>query len=91
MKKQWQNGTKEVRRFTKSRPSEVTWTVVGFAFGVLVAFLVTGIGIAMLGGAFAVAGLSLPLMLAMLLGLAGNRFGVGRDRRREGIRLSELL
>jgi len=90
MKHQLRNGSSSAHQRATSHRSETTWTVVGIGLGVFMGFSIGGIGIA-IGGTFGIPGLSVPLILAIAFGLLGNRYGISRDRSREGARIKASL
>lgn len=60
-------------------PNELKLTVAGLIIGVVIGWLVGGIGIAARGTAF---GIPACIVLGIMLAMVGNRFGVSLDRPR---------
>ncbi len=61
-----------------SRHYEIRWTAIGLAVGVVVGFLVGGIGLARAGDAVGVSGV---LLFGAIGAVFGNRLGIGRDKK----------
>jgi hypothetical protein len=61
-----------LRRFRKSRPRELRWSIYGMVGGALVGTFIGGIGIAALGSAF---GVPASVILSVIGGMIGNRAG----------------
>lgn len=64
------------------------WTTRGALFGLAFALLLPGFGVASAGGGVAGWMVAIPLFM-LLFGLAGNRFGVGREQREISLHNSE--
>jgi hypothetical protein len=67
--------------YTKARPKEAFWSMVGTGVGVIAGFSLGGVGIAAGGGASGFSGMVVLIVLAGVGGLLGNRFGIWLDRR----------
>ncbi|MGO7050106.1 hypothetical protein ACC697_10075 [Rhizobium ruizarguesonis] len=61
----------------KARPAETRWSLIGAAAGAVLGLLIGGVGIAAMGGA---AGFPAAVILALVGGVLGNRYGISKDR-----------
>lgn len=61
----------------RARPAETYWSIIGAAVGAVLGLLVGGVGIAAMGGA---AGVPAAVILALVGGVLGNRYGISKDR-----------
>ncbi|MDX0165792.1 hypothetical protein GOC43_28845 [Sinorhizobium meliloti] len=77
MKQRISSGAQKVAAAAKARPAETRWSVIGAAAGALIGLLIGGVGIAAMGGA---AGVPAAVILALVGGVLGNRYGIGKDR-----------
>jgi len=55
------------------------WTTAGALIGLTLSLMLPGFGVASAGGGIAGWKIAIPLLM-LLFGLAGNRFGVGREK-----------
>ncbi|MBY5828570.1 hypothetical protein ACC676_00445 [Rhizobium ruizarguesonis] len=77
MKQKLSAGAQKISDAAKARPAETRWSLIGAAAGALLGLLVGGVGIAAMGGA---AGVPAALILALVGGIVGNRYGISKDR-----------
>ncbi|ULJ72986.1 hypothetical protein [Rhizobium gallicum] len=63
--------------FAAARPYETRWSLIGAGAGFLIGLLAGGVGIAAMGGAV---GIPAALILALVGGAIGNRYGISKDR-----------
>ncbi|MDX1216287.1 hypothetical protein GOL99_12155 [Sinorhizobium medicae] len=77
MKQRISSGTQKVAAAAKARPAETRWSLIGAAAGVVLGLLIGGVGIAAMGGA---AGVPAAVILALVGGVIGNRYGISKDR-----------
>ncbi len=77
MKQKLSSGAQKVAAAAKARPAETRWSLIGAVAGAIVGLLVGGVGIAAMGGA---AGVPAALILALVGGVLGNRYGISKDR-----------
>lgn len=77
MKQRISSGARKVAAAAKARPAETRWSVIGAAAGALMGLLIGGVGIAAMGGA---AGVPAAVILALVGGIIGNRYGISKDR-----------
>ncbi|GEC34043.1 hypothetical protein N181_23270 [Sinorhizobium fredii USDA 205] len=66
-----------VAAVAKARPAETRWSLIGAAGGAILGLLVGGVGITAMGGG---TGVPAAVILAIVGGVLGNRFGISRDR-----------
>ncbi len=71
------HGAQKVAAAAKARPSETRWSLIGGAVGAVLGLLIGGVGIAAMGGA---AGVPAAVILALVGGIVGNRYGISKDR-----------
>ncbi|MDE3795828.1 hypothetical protein CN155_10240 [Sinorhizobium meliloti] len=71
------SATQKVAAAAKARPAETKWSLIGAAIGALLGLLIGGVGITAMGGA---AGAPAAIILALIGGVLGNRYGVSKDR-----------
>lgn len=77
MKQKISSGAQKLSAAAKARPAETRWSLIGAAAGALLGLMVGGVGIVAMGGG---AGVPAAVILALIGGMLGNRYGVGRDR-----------
>ncbi|MBB4232657.1 hypothetical protein [Rhizobium mongolense] len=77
MKQKLSSGAQKVAAAAKARPAETRWSLIGAAVGAVLGLLVGGVGIAAMGGA---AGVPAAVILALVGGIVGNRYGISKDR-----------
>ena len=77
MKQKIQDGVRKVGDAAKARPQEARWSIIGVIAGAAIGLMIGGVGIAAMGGA---RGVPAALILAIVFGFIGNRYGIGRDR-----------
>jgi predicted lipid-binding transport protein (Tim44 family) len=77
MKQKISSGAQKISAAAKARPAETRWSLIGAAAGAVLGFLIGGIGIAAMGGA---AGVPAAVILALVGGVLGNRYGISKDR-----------
>ncbi|MBC2806982.1 hypothetical protein C3Y94_028025 [Rhizobium ruizarguesonis] len=77
MKQKLSSGAQKVAAAAKARPAETRWSLIGAAAGAILGLLVGGVGIAAMGGA---AGVPAAVILALIGGMVGNRYGLSKDR-----------
>ncbi|MGO7589977.1 hypothetical protein [Rhizobium leguminosarum] len=77
MKQKLSSGAQKVAAAAKARPAETRWSLIGAVVGVFLGLLIGGVGVAAMGGA---AGLPAALILALVGGIVGNRYGISKDR-----------
>ncbi|KSV92888.1 hypothetical protein [Sinorhizobium sp. GL28] len=77
MKQKLSSGAQKVAAAAKARPAETRWSLIGAAAGAVIGLLIGGVGVAAMGGA---AGVPAAIILAIVGGMAGNRYGVSKDR-----------
>jgi len=77
MKQKLASNARKVTAAAKARPAETRWSLIGAATGAVVGLMIGGVGIAAMGGA---AGVPAAIILALVGGMAGNRYGVSKDR-----------
>ncbi|RVG70884.1 hypothetical protein [Sinorhizobium meliloti] len=77
MKQRISSRAQKVAAAAKARPAETRWSVIGAAAGALMGLLIGGVGIAAMGGA---AGVPAAVILALVGGIIGNRYGISKDR-----------
>jgi predicted lipid-binding transport protein (Tim44 family) len=70
-------GAQKVTAAAKGRAAETRWSLIGAAAGAVLGLLVGGVGIAAMGGA---AGVPAAVILALVGGVLGNRYGISKDR-----------
>ncbi len=68
------------RSYARSNPKEAKWSLGGAVTGAVAGFAIGGVGIAAMGGAKGANFLVVMLVLAIVLGLVGNRIGIALDR-----------
>ncbi|KQQ72442.1 hypothetical protein ASF70_13000 [Rhizobium sp. Leaf321] len=61
----------------KARPAETIWSIIGAVGGAILGLMIGGVGIAAMGGA---KGVPAAIILALLFGVIGNRYGISKDR-----------
>lgn len=69
--------TKRIVSGAKARPAETRWSLIGASAGAAVGLMVGGVGIVAMGGG---AGIPAAVILAVIGGMLGNRYGISRDR-----------
>jgi predicted lipid-binding transport protein (Tim44 family) len=77
MKQQLEASARKVAAAAKARPAETRWSIIGAAAGAVLGLLIGGVGIAAMGGA---AGIPAAVILALIGGIVGNRYGISKDR-----------
>lgn len=77
MKQKFSFGAQKVAAAARARPAETRWSIIGAVAGAVLGLLVGGVGIAAMGGA---AGVPAAVILALVGGVLGNRYGISRDR-----------
>ncbi|MBY5660417.1 hypothetical protein [Rhizobium leguminosarum] len=77
MKDRLSSGAQKVATAAKARPAETRWSLIGAVTGAVFGLLVGGVGIAAMGGA---AGVPAAVILALVGGVVGNRYGISKDR-----------
>ncbi|MGO7153197.1 hypothetical protein [Rhizobium leguminosarum] len=77
MKQKLSSGAQKVAAAAKARPAETRWSLIGAVVGVFLGLLIGGVGVAAMGGA---AGVPAALILALVGGILGNRYGISKDR-----------
>lgn len=77
MKQRLESNARKVAAAAKARPEETRWSLIGAAAGAILGLLVGGVGIAAMGGA---AGVPAAVILALIGGIVGNRYGISKDR-----------
>ncbi|PDT50936.1 MULTISPECIES: hypothetical protein [Sinorhizobium] len=77
MKQKLSLGAQKVTAAAKARPAETRWSLIGASAGAVLGLLVGGVGIAAMGGA---AGVPAAVILALVGGVLGNRYGISKDR-----------
>lgn len=77
MKQRLDSNARKVAAAAKARPVETRWSLIGAAAGAVIGLLIGGVGIAAMGGA---AGVPAAIILALVGGMVGNRYGVSKDR-----------
>ncbi|NEH55254.1 hypothetical protein GR198_05770 [Rhizobium leguminosarum] len=77
MKQKLSSGAQKVAAAAKARPAETRWSLIGAVVGVFLGLLIGGVGVAAMGGA---AGVPAALILALVGGIVGNRYGISKDR-----------
>ncbi|MDX0599619.1 hypothetical protein GOD17_31730 [Sinorhizobium medicae] len=77
MKQKLSSGAQKITAAAKARPAETRWSLIGVAAGALIGLMIGGIGVAAMGGA---AGIPAALILAVVGGVVGNRYGISKDR-----------
>ncbi|MDR6664003.1 hypothetical protein [Rhizobium sp. 1399] len=77
MKQKISAGAQKISGAAKARPAETKWSIIGAAAGAILGLLIGGVGIAAMGGA---AGVPAALILAVIGGVVGNRYGISKDR-----------
>lgn len=77
MKQKISSGAQKVAAAAKARPAETRWSLIGAAAGAVLGLLIGGVGIAAMGGA---AGAPAAVILALVGGVLGNRYGISKDR-----------
>ncbi|QIJ44253.1 hypothetical protein G7039_29220 (plasmid) [Rhizobium leguminosarum] len=77
MKQKLHTGASKVAAAAKARPAETKWSFMGAVAGAVLGLLVGGVGIAAMGGA---AGVPAAVILALIGGVVGNRYGISKDR-----------
>ncbi|WP_428427297.1 hypothetical protein [Pararhizobium sp.] len=77
MKQKISSATKKVSAAARARPSETRWSLIGGAAGAVLGLMVGGVGIAAMGGG---AGVPAAVILAVVGGVIGNRYGISKDR-----------
>ncbi|MBK3776188.1 hypothetical protein GAY31_18860 [Azospirillum brasilense] len=69
------------KKFFTRVSQEAKGTAFGVVVGVAIGFMIGGIGVAALGGAF---GIPAAVIFAFIGGMLGNRWGIGRDMKTTG-------
>lgn len=77
MKQKLSSAAQKVAAAAKARPAETRWSLIGAVVGVFLGLLIGGVGVAAMGGA---AGVPAALILALVGGIVGNRYGISKDR-----------
>lgn len=77
MKQRLESNARKVAAAAKARPEETRWSLIGAAAGAILGLLVGGVGIAAMGGA---AGVPAAVILGLIGGIVGNRYGISKDR-----------
>ncbi|PDT81806.1 hypothetical protein CO676_19745 [Sinorhizobium sp. BJ1] len=77
MKDKISSASQKVAAAAKARPAETRWSLLGAAGGAILGLLVGGVGITAMGGG---AGVPAAVILALVGGVLGNRFGISKDR-----------
>ncbi|MDX0871166.1 hypothetical protein GOE00_31795 [Sinorhizobium medicae] len=77
MKQKLSSGAQKITAAAKARPAETRWSLIGVAAGAVIGLMIGGIGVAAMGGA---AGIPAALILAVVGGVVGNRYGISKDR-----------
>jgi predicted lipid-binding transport protein (Tim44 family) len=77
MKEKLSSGAQKISAAAKARPAETRWSLIGAVAGAILGLLVGGVGIAAMGGA---AGVPAAVILALVGGVVGNRYGISKDR-----------
>lgn len=77
MKDRYSAGARHVTAAARARPAETKWSLIGAGIGAVVGLLMGSVGIAAMGGA---AGIPAALILAVIGGVIGNRYGISKDR-----------
>ncbi|MEF3134599.1 hypothetical protein OS035_24390 [Rhizobium sp. 268] len=77
MKQKLEQNARKVAAAARARPAETRWSLIGAAVGAVLGLLVGGVGVAAMGGA---AGVPAAVILALVGGVVGNRYGISKDR-----------
>lgn len=77
MKEKLRSGARNLSVAAKARPAETKWSIIGGAAGAVIGLFIGGVGIAAMGGA---AGVPAGVVLALVGGVLGNRYGISKDR-----------
>ncbi len=77
MKQRFTAGAQKVSAAAKARPAETRWSLIGAAVGAILGLVIGGVGIAAMGGA---TGVPAAIILALVGGVIGNRYGISKDR-----------
>lgn len=77
LKRKLSSGAQKVAAAARARPSETRWSLIGAVAGAMLGLIIGGVGIAAMGGA---AGVPAAVILAIVGGMLGNRYGISRDR-----------
>lgn len=77
MKHHIARGASKASAFAAARPQETRWSLFGVAVGFVTGLLAGGVGIAAMGGAV---GIPAAIILALVGGVLGNRYGISKDR-----------
>jgi predicted lipid-binding transport protein (Tim44 family) len=77
MKQILSSGAQKVAAAAKARPAETRWSILGAAAGAIIGLLGGGVGVAAMGGAM---GVPAAIILALIGGIVGNRYGISKDR-----------
>ncbi len=77
MKEKLHMGAQNLAAAAKARPAETKWSLIGASAGGIIGLLIGGVGVAAMGGA---AGVPAAVILALVGGVLGNRYGISKDR-----------
>jgi predicted lipid-binding transport protein (Tim44 family) len=77
VKQKFQDGARKVGAAAKARPAETTWSLIGAAVGAAIGLLIGGVGVVAMGGGI---GVPAAIILALVGGVVGNRYGISKDR-----------
>lgn len=77
MKQKLNAGAQKLSAAAKARPAETRWSLIGAAAGGGSGLLIGGVGIVAMGSGV---GIPAALVLAVVGGAIGNRYGISKDR-----------
>lgn len=77
MKDKLNAGAQKLSAAAKARPEETRWSLIGAAAGGGSGLLIGGVGVVAMGSGV---GIPAAVVLAMVGGAIGNRYGISKDR-----------
>ena len=77
MKQKISSSAQKLSNAAKARPAETRWSLIGAGAGAVIGLMVGGVGVAAMGGG---AGVPAAVILAVVGGMLGNRYGISKDR-----------
>lgn len=81
MRERVRSGVDAAASYARSNPNEARWSIGAAAASAVAGFAIGGVGIAAMSNAKGAIVIVVMLVLAIALGLVGNRVGIWFDRR----------